>query len=129
MAQTLGKKRYKALAHNFIYRALCRGLNFTFFAFYLLWFWSNWNDLGRMSHILMLPAQLLGWFLIFSTSTVALTAWETARTIAFRVRWEDKPLILSRYFRTVWDTGLVFVLVGVMELLSTPAPDIVYRTF
>jgi hypothetical protein len=31
--------------------------------------------------------------------------------------------------RTVWDTGLAFVLVAVMALLSTPAPDIVYKAF
>jgi hypothetical protein len=29
----------------------------------------------------------------------------------------------------VWDTGLAFVLVAIMTLLSTPAPDIVYKTF
>lgn len=129
MAQYLGKKRYKALAHDPVYRAFCRGLNFTFFAFYLLWFWSTWKDLGRMSSLLHGDAQLLGWLMIFLASTVILAMWEAVRGAALRVQWNGQPAIFSRYVRTVWDTGLVMVVLGVMELLNTPAPDIVYKAF
>ena len=129
MARAMGKKQFKALSNNWIYQAFCRGLNFTFFAFYLLWFWSTWKDLSRMSHALQPKAQLLVWLLIFAVSTVLLAIWVYVREKALSFNWEDKPLLLSRYVRTVWDTGLVFVLLGVMELLNSPAPDIVYKAF
>jgi D-alanyl-lipoteichoic acid acyltransferase DltB (MBOAT superfamily) len=129
MTRAMGKKRYKALSNNPVYQALCRGLNFTFFAFYLLWFWSTWKDLGNMGRILQPSAQLLGWLLIFAVSTVVLEAWERIRAAALSIKWSGEPILLSRYVRTAWDTGLVFVAVALVELLSAPAPDIVYKAF
>lgn len=82
-----------------------------------------------MSRALQPKAQLLAWLMIFVSSTIVLALWVFARDRALSIRWEDKPLLLSRYVRTVWDTGLAFVLLGVMELLSSPAPDIVYKAF
>jgi alginate O-acetyltransferase complex protein AlgI len=129
MAKILGKKQYKALSRNWAYQSVCRGLNFTFFSFSLLWFWSSWKDLGKMSRALELPAQLTAWCMIFAVSTIVLTSWETMRSAVLNVKWGGNPLLLSRYIRTAWDTGLVFVTVALMELMSTPAPDIVYKTF
>ena len=128
-SKRLGKKRFKALAGNWFYVAMCRGLNFSFFAFYLLWFWSNWGDIGRMAAKLGRPAEALGWAMIFGGSAVILTAWQVLREGAGRITFDGEAFFLSRYFRTVWDTGLAFVLVAIMTLLSTPAPDIVYKTF
>lgn len=129
MARRLGKKRYKVLSNNPVYQAVCRGLNFTFFAFYLLWFWSTWKDLHTMRTELGLPAQMLAWSLIFAGSAVVLAAWVALRAGAERVRPEGRPFFWSRYVRTAWVTCLAFVLLGVMELLSTPAPDVVYKAF
>jgi alginate O-acetyltransferase complex protein AlgI len=129
MVRALGRKRYQALSSNGMYQAVCRGLTFTFFTFSLLWFWSNWKDLGKLNQTLQLPAQLLGWLLIFVVSTLILAAWEALRDGASELRWEGQPFFLSRYVRTVWDTALAFVLVAVMGILSTPAPDIVYKAF
>jgi alginate O-acetyltransferase complex protein AlgI len=129
MARRLGKKAYKALANHWLYQSLCRGLNFTFFSFSLLWFWSSWKDLSILKDAIGPLAQMLGWVLIFGGSTIALALWELIRAKVLMFRWRDESFVLSRYFRTVWDTGLVFVLLGVMELLSTPAPDIVYKAF
>jgi D-alanyl-lipoteichoic acid acyltransferase DltB (MBOAT superfamily) len=129
MAKRLGKKRFKALEAHWLYLAVCRGLNFTFFAFFLLWFWSNWSDLGRMAHKLRAPAQMLGWLLIFAGSAAILTAWQFVRKAAADITFDGDTFFLSRYFRTVWDTGLAFILIAIMTLLSTPAPDIVYKTF
>jgi D-alanyl-lipoteichoic acid acyltransferase DltB (MBOAT superfamily) len=129
MTRRLGKKQFKALGTHGIYLAVCRGLNFTFFSFYLLWFWSNWSDLGRMAHKLQAPAQTLAWLLIFAGSAVILITSQLLRTAAQHISFDGRAFFLSRYFRTVWDTGLAFVLVTTMTLLSTPAPDIVYKTF
>jgi hypothetical protein len=75
------------------------------------------------------PAEALGWAMIFGGSAVILTAWQVLREGAGRITFDGEAFFLSRYFRTVWDTGLAFVLVAIMTLLSTPAPDIVYKTF
>jgi D-alanyl-lipoteichoic acid acyltransferase DltB (MBOAT superfamily) len=129
MAKRLGRKRFKALGTNFFYVMGCRGLNFTFFAFYLLWFWSNWGDIGRMAQKLHGPAMAAVWLLIFGGSAVILTAWQYVRGAAQRITFDGDAFFLSRYFRTVWDTGLAFVLIAIMTLLNTPAPDIVYKAF
>jgi len=129
MTRWMGRKPYKALCKNWMYQAVCRGLNFTFFCFYLLWFWSTWTDLASMSKTMQLPAQLLAWCSIFVISTIVLAAWEPIRAGALRVTWDGAPLLLSRYVRTVWGTALAMVVIAVMELLSTPAPDIVYKAF
>lgn len=129
MAKAMGKKRYKALSNNPVYQSICRGLNFTFFALSLLWFWSNWIDLGNMSHNLRPAALLLSWLIIFAGSTVVLEAWARIRAAALSLKWSGEPVLLSRYIRTAWDTGLVFVAVALVELLSAPAPDIVYKAF
>jgi len=129
MARRLGKKAFKALSNNWVYLTVCRGLNFTFFAFYLLWFWSTWKDLSQMKHALGPSAQTLAWLMIFACSAIFLALWEIIRARVLEFQWNSEPFVLSRYVRTVWDTGLVFVLLGVMELLNTPAPDIVYKAF
>ena len=129
MARRLGKKAFKSLSGNWLYLTVCRGLNFTFFAFYLLWFWSTWKDLSQMSHAIGATAQTLSWLLIFACSTTFLALWELVRARVLAIEWNSEPFVLSRYVRTVWDTGLVFVLLGVMELFNTPAPDIVYKAF
>jgi D-alanyl-lipoteichoic acid acyltransferase DltB (MBOAT superfamily) len=128
-AKLLGKKRYKDLSANWLYQTICRGITFTFFTFSLLWFWSNWHSLGVMAHAAGLHAQLLAWLLIFIASTILLTAWQVIRDYAVSVKLHGRSILLTRYVRTAWATVLVFLAVAVVELLSTPAPDIVYKTF
>lgn len=129
MARRLGKKRFRALSNNPLYNAICRGLNFTFFAFYLLWFWSTWKDLHVMRVALGPGGQALGWLLIFVISTLGLALWVALREAALRPGWHGSPLLLSRYSRTIWSTALAFVVLAVMELLNRPAPDVVYKAF
>ena len=129
MTKWLGRKPYKALGANPVYHAIARGLTFTWFTFTLLWFWSNWRDIGFMFGALGTRALTVSWLLLFIGATLVLTAWEAIRNLSLAFQWEKEPLLLSRYARTVWATALVFVLVAVMELMNAPAPDIVYKTF
>ena len=46
LARRLGRKGYKSLAANPVYIAFGRGLNFSWFAFSLFWFWSDWQQIG-----------------------------------------------------------------------------------
>ena len=69
------------------------------------------------------------WIAIFFGSSVALAFWEAVREWLFSFRFENRPLVLSRYVRTIWDTALAVIAVAAVMLLNAPAPDIVYKTF
>jgi len=129
MSKQLGKKRYKALANNPIYNVFARGLTFTWFTFTLLWFWSNWKQLGTITDHLGWPAIALTWIVIFVGSSVLLAAWESARTWLMSFEWDSGPFLLSRYVRTVWGTALVVLAVAAVMLSNAPAPEIVYKAF
>jgi D-alanyl-lipoteichoic acid acyltransferase DltB (MBOAT superfamily) len=129
MAKWVGKKRYKALANNALYNVFARGLTFTWFAFTLLWFWSNWTQLGSIANRLGVPAILAAWACIFFGASLLLAMWEAARNWLLSFEWQSEPLLLSRYTRTVWGTALVVIATATVMLLNAPAPDIVYKAF
>lgn len=129
MQSRLGRKRYSALACHPIYVALARGLTFTWFAFTLLWFWSNWPQMSGFAHALGIQASLCVGAAIFALATVLIATTEAGRILALRIRWRDEPVVLSRYVRTSWCTALVMVTVAVIILSASPAPDIVYKGF
>jgi D-alanyl-lipoteichoic acid acyltransferase DltB (MBOAT superfamily) len=129
MQKRLGHKGYRELARNPVYTAICRGLTFTWFAFTLLWFWSNWQQIATFSHALGPEGMLLTWLAIFIVATVLLAIGEPLRRGVLRMSWQGGPLLLSRYVRTAWGTALAAVTVAVIVLLNSPAPDIVYKSF
>jgi D-alanyl-lipoteichoic acid acyltransferase DltB (MBOAT superfamily) len=129
MTKRLGRKGYKALCDNYLYVTLCRGLTFTWFTFTLLWFWSNWHQLGALSHALGKSMILGVWLSIFIVSTIVLAAWEEIRKILWATGSPDKPFLLSRYVRTAWSTALLVIVLAVTMLTNQPAPEIVYKTF
>jgi len=129
MTQKIGKKRYKALAGHTGYRALCRGLTFAWFAFTLLWFWSNWIQIGDFIHTIGCPALMAALFIIFAGAALALELWERIRNLALGVRIGGDAIVLSRYTRTVWNTAAALVAVAVVLLMNAPAPELVYKAF
>jgi len=129
MVQWLGKKGYKALGARAWYRTVSRGLTFTYFAFSLIWFWSNWGQMGLMLRSLGIDAVMLGWLLIFAAAPFLLATYELLRTAVLSLRGADGPLAYSRYVRVVWSTALVVVMVAVLNLLSVPAPEVIYKAF
>jgi alginate O-acetyltransferase complex protein AlgI len=129
MAKSMGRKQYQKLARNGLYNVATRGLTFTWFAFTLLWFWSNWKQLGALARSLHPREVALVWILIFVGSSVILAVWEAMREWLLAFQFEGRPLLLSRYIRTAWNTALVVVSVGTVTLLNAPPPDIVYKIF
>ncbi len=129
MAQWIGRKQYKELARNGLYNIATRGLTFTWFAFTLLWFWSNWKQLGALARSFHPHEIALVWLLIFLGSSVVLAIWEAMREWLLAFQFEGQPLLLSRYVRTAWNTMLVIISIGTITLLNAPPPDIVYKTF
>lgn len=125
LQQRLGRAGARALAAHPIYEACCRGLNATWFAFTLLWFWSDGGQIAAAARALGWRQALLVWPAIFACATplLALLAWFSGPVAA------AAPALRSRYLRTAAGTALTLVTVAVVLLLHTPAPDIVYKQF
>jgi alginate O-acetyltransferase complex protein AlgI len=129
MASWLGRKPYKELCDNALYRAASRGLTFCWFAFTLFWFWSDWHQISQIAGALGTPMLVLTSVTAFVGMTLILAIGEGVRSAILAVRLHDTPLVTSRYVRTVWETALAVVTVATVELLNAPAPDIVYKAF
>jgi D-alanyl-lipoteichoic acid acyltransferase DltB (MBOAT superfamily) len=129
MAKMLGRNRYRALSKNVVYNALARGLNFAWFAFTLLWFWSSWTQLADILKRVGAGPVAIALLVIFLGAAVLLEAWERVRALGLAWSWNQQPILLSRYTRTAWSTTLAVISAAVLLLLNTPAPDIVYKGF
>jgi D-alanyl-lipoteichoic acid acyltransferase DltB (MBOAT superfamily) len=129
MAARLGRKNYKAFSANPVYVAFSRGLTFTWFAFTLIWFWSDWRQIAGFVSALSTTQMLVAWTSIFFVSTAVLALWEGTRERLLTIRWDGAPVFESRYLRTAFCTALTLVVVVVMIVLSSRAPDIVYKAF
>jgi D-alanyl-lipoteichoic acid acyltransferase DltB (MBOAT superfamily) len=129
MIQQMGRKRYRALSNGFLYNEFARGLTFTWFAFTLLWFWSNWIQIGDIAHKLGPGAGICVFLCLFLGATIILGVWEAVRNYSLKFQFSGEPLVHSRYLRTVWDTAMAVVSIATVMLLNAPAPDLVYKAF
>ncbi|MFF7710601.1 MBOAT family O-acyltransferase [Pseudomonas sp. NPDC007930] len=129
MAQRLGKKQYKALCARPLYTAACRGLTFAWFAFTLFWFWASWAQIEAFYSALGWAGAVLVWAVVWLGAALLIEAVRRLWAGLLLLKAGDAPLATSRYTRTVSMT-LVAALTTVFILLaSSPAPDIVYKTF
>jgi alginate O-acetyltransferase complex protein AlgI len=129
MTKSMGRERYMALGTNWLYSAAARGLTFTWCALTMLWFWSNWAQLDFLARSLGSRVIALVWIAVFVGSSITLALWEAAREWLLSLRFENQPVLSSRYVRTAWSTVLVVISVTTIILLHAPPPDIVYKTF
>ena len=129
MAKCISPERYAAMNRFWLYNTAARGLTYTWCALTMLWFWSNWAQLGYLVRFLG-PRQIaLVWITIFPGSAVALGIWEAGRDWLLSFQIGNQPALSSRYVRTVWATMLLVISVAIVTLLNAPPPDIVYKTF
>lgn len=116
---------YARLCANPVYRALARGLTFTWFAFTLLWFWSRWAEIGGLLHAVGPGGAVLGWVAILAAASVVLAVPEMIRPL-----WQPvRPVALSRYTRTAASTAMVLAIVVTIAVLNLSSPEIVYKNF
>jgi D-alanyl-lipoteichoic acid acyltransferase DltB (MBOAT superfamily) len=128
IARQIGRKQYAKLASEPLYIALSRGLTFTYFTFSLIWFWSNWHQIGALE-------AALGWGMtasifagIFAGSTIVLAAWEAAHQWALATSWNSDPA-LSQCSRIAMSAALLVITLAISLFMNQPAPDIVYKAF
>ncbi len=129
LTQAMGRKRYKALAANGLYRMLARGLTFCWFAFTLLWFWSDWTGIHSIYGALPTGQWIAIWAAIWLTASILLAAWELLRSGLLSLRIGEQPILTTRYARVVYASALGTAAVFITLLLNSPAPGIVYKAF
>ena len=129
LTRALGRKGYKALAGNPVYRAMGRGMTFSWFSFTLFWFWADWKQIDKV-YLSIGVLQWLGvWLAIWLSATVVLAAWEWLRAALLSIRTSGGPVLTSRYARVVYASALGLASFVITVLLNQPAPDIVYKAF
>jgi D-alanyl-lipoteichoic acid acyltransferase DltB (MBOAT superfamily) len=129
MVKALGRKRYKALSNQPAYDACARGLTYAYYSFCMLWFWSNWSQMGEFIRQLHASAAIAVWVLIFAAATLILSAWENLRAWLLSFEWGGTPLLETRYARTVYVTVAFVMTAAVIKLVNAPPPQIVYKGF
>jgi D-alanyl-lipoteichoic acid acyltransferase DltB (MBOAT superfamily) len=129
MASVLTRKGYRALCARPVYRAAARGLTYTWFAFTLFWFWSNWSQLGRIAQAAGSRAIVLACVWVLMAAAVLLALLVYLQDASRRPQLDGEAFVSHRYVRTVVATALVVITVATIALISGPAPDLVYKNF
>jgi alginate O-acetyltransferase complex protein AlgI len=124
----LGAKLYRRVTVNPGYSALGRGLTFSWFAFTLFWFWSEWEQIYEFFLVLGTVGWLIVWGCVWLGSAIVLSAWEWIR-VQLVTNHDTLAILTSRYTRVVLVTVLSLLAFAVSALMSQPAPDIVYKAF
>lgn len=128
LTQGLGVKVYRRLDANPSYVALGRGLTFSWFAFTLLWFWSNWDQIYTLSEAFGALGWLAVWSGVWIGAAIILTVWEWIRG-HLRANQITLAILNSLHIKVVAVTLILLLTFAVTALMSQPAPDIIYKAF
>jgi len=124
-ARRLTPGRYERLSANPFYRSAARGLIFTWFAFTLLWFWGNWQQIGTLGTRLG-PAGVVAAVLVtVAAASVVLAMPDALGASASRVG----AALRSRYTRTAFASGMILALAVAALVLRLSSPEIVHKQF
>jgi D-alanyl-lipoteichoic acid acyltransferase DltB (MBOAT superfamily) len=129
LTSILGRKGYKGLAKNALYIAFARGLNFSWFAFTLFWFWADWAKIGKIFSSFEIGAWVGIWAAIWVSTTAVLALWEWLRAALLSIKTAEGPVLTSRYALVVYASVLGLTALFVTVMLNQPAPGIVYKAF
>jgi len=125
MTRRLTPAGYGMLCDNLPYRALARGLTFTWFAFTLLWFWATWAQIGAL-------ASSLGWL---GSAAGVVGTWGVASLLLAipdlcgRFAGQIGALLQSRYTRTAFASAMILAMAVAGLVLRLSSPEIVYKQF
>lgn len=129
MTARMGRKPFAALGRNPTYQMICRGLTFGWMAFTLLWFWSDWKQLGQIAAAIGPACLVASSVLVLTAATLILAGMEATRKMLLSIGDPATPILTSRYLRTAWGTALVMVVLAFQVVMDSPAPDIIYKAF
>ena len=129
MQRRIGTSRFFALSSGKGYKFVCRGITFAWVAFTLLWFWSDWPELGRFTAQLGPGGLALAVGLLIAGACVGIESLEVIRGLALRVTVGAQPLLASPYLRTVWITIMLLAVVAFDITLAADSGQVVYKEF
>ena len=124
MAKRLTPSRYRDLCGNPVYRAVCRGLTFTWFAFTLLWFWARWGQIGGLAGELGVAGSVAAVVGTVFCASVVLAVADLPASVGRVLN-----VLRSRYTRTAFASAMVMALVIAALVLNLSSPEIVYKQF
>jgi D-alanyl-lipoteichoic acid acyltransferase DltB (MBOAT superfamily) len=125
MGRRLTASGYARLADNPVYRAVARGLTFTWFAFTLLWFWAGWRQIGSLAEQLGVIGAMAAALGTIAAASVVLAVPDALGPVG---RWIGQ-ILRSRYTRTAFASAMILALTVAGLVLRMSAPEIVYKQF
>lgn len=129
LTKRLGRKPYNAMAVRPFYIMIGRGLTFSWVGFTLLWFWSDWPELGRYAGLLGPSGIAALWIVLPIASAIVLALLIRLRAVALRPQIGGEPLLASHYVRTARLSAMLFLILMVQGVMNAAAPEIVYKDF
>ncbi|WP_428485565.1 MBOAT family O-acyltransferase [Rhodopila sp.] len=125
MTRRLTPSGYGRLCANPVYRAVARGLTFTWFAFTLLWFWADWQQIGALAERLGLAGSVAAVVGTVGAASIVLALPDALGGLSGRI-----GLVLrSRYTRTAFASAMILALTVAGLVLRLSSPEIVYKQF
>ena len=122
MTRRLTPAGYRQLTARPLYRAVARGLTFTWFAFTLLWFWATWSQIGGL-------AASLGPVGIMAAAAATIACASVVLAIPDLFGASTIGVLQSRYTRTAFASAMMLALAAGALVLNMSAPEIVYKQF
>jgi D-alanyl-lipoteichoic acid acyltransferase DltB (MBOAT superfamily) len=129
MARAAGKQRYARMTKNVYYRTIARGLNFTWFAFTLTWFWGTWSTASSVWAATSMKRWVLIWTMMLLLASLLLALWEALYVRWKAVEWSRVAPLPRLRMQTALLTTLVLLVVAVAFVSSQSAPELVYKDF
>jgi len=129
MERRLGRPAYRQLAKAGWYRGLMRGLTVTWFALTLLWFWSNWAEIGSIARGLGAVGGLQAVCVLFLAFTVILAALQRMTDLTGSMRLWGQSLNESGYLRAALLLQMTVIITFTAIAMNAPPSAIVYTAF
>jgi alginate O-acetyltransferase complex protein AlgI len=125
MTRRLTPAGYGALCANALYRAVSRGLTFTWFAFTLLWFWARWGQIGALAETLGVAGSVAAALATVCGASVILAVPDLFGAASSTIT----TVLRSRYTRTAFASAMVLAMTIAALVLNLASPEIVYKQF
>jgi D-alanyl-lipoteichoic acid acyltransferase DltB (MBOAT superfamily) len=125
MTRRLTPAGYGRLGANPCYRAVSRGLTFSWFAFTLLWFWADWRQIGGLASTLGAGGSVAAIGGTICVASLVLAVPDLLGGGAERVG----AVVRSRYTRTAFASAMLLAMAVGALVLNLASPEIVYKQF
>jgi alginate O-acetyltransferase complex protein AlgI len=125
MTRWLTPAGYGVLCANALYRAVSRGLTFTWFAFTLLWFWAGWPQIGGLAATMGVAGSAEAAVATVCGASVILAVPDLLGPSSAAIA----AVLRSRYTRTALASAMILAMTVAALVLNLSSPEIVYKQF